>query len=88
VFRKLLVDESDSGSIVDSCVLRLLGGVLQNSVDKLLSFDEMHDVLVSVESAPMFLSGLSELEHHGQASASRATALGAARNAAGSDWSV
>ena len=34
-----------------------------------LSFQEMHDVLVTVESSPPFLCCLSELEHHGQAGA-------------------
>jgi hypothetical protein len=33
----------------------LLGGDLHDSVDELLSFDEMHDMVVSLEPPPPFL---------------------------------
>ena len=52
------------------------GGVLLNSVDELLSFDEWNDSFVSTESSPFLLSGQSQLEHHGEAGSSAATSFG------------
>jgi len=75
-----LVQKSDNGSYCQMlCSFEVpLGGVLQEAVDEFLSFEEMDDLLVSVESSPSLLGGLGQLEHHGQARASRTAPFRAA----------
>ena len=55
----VLVDEQSyyfARRIVNCCVFEiLLGGVLQKSVDEDFSFEEMEDLLVTVEASPAFL---------------------------------
>lgn len=55
----------------------LPGGVLQNFVNEEFSLEKRDDVLVSVEVAPAFLSGVSQLEHHRHVCPSCAASLGA-----------
>ena len=56
----------------------LLSGVLQKAVDEDSSFEEIEDVLVTVEASPAFLCRAGQLEHHRQARSSSATSLGPA----------
>ena len=51
--------------------------MLEDSVDEEFSLLEVKDLVVTVEPAPAFLGGLSELEDHRQASGPGAVALGA-----------
>jgi hypothetical protein len=51
------------------------GGFLQDSIDEGFPLQEMVNLFVTVESFPVLLGSLSQLEHHGQTGASRAAAL-------------
>ena len=61
----------------ESCSEKKSGGFLQTSVDELSSFQEERDLFVAVESSPPLFGVFSELEHHGQARASRTASFGA-----------
>ena len=52
--------------------------MLEDSVGENSSFEKQNDLLMSVESAPMFLRCLGEFKHHGQAGPSGSVAFGAA----------
>ena len=53
-----------------------LSGVLQQSIHKNLSLEKKRQLLIAMEALPFFLSGLGELEHHGQARSSSAVPFG------------
>src|SRR5262249_61267664 len=67
-----------TGAIVKSCVLRSSesGGVLQYSIHENSPLKQEDQVLVPVQPPPSLLSGLRQLEHHGQARLPGAASLG------------